>query len=108
LWINTDISSGTRPIFLQPVDANGNSVGDPNFQLILNAFRALVGNGLPASYAAQAYVQLLTAISPEPNVIVGSDAEPYASQGGTDGALEILTGEMRQSALPWVAGPKQV
>src|SRR5688500_8955807 len=32
LWVNTDSASGTRPIFLQPVDANGNAIGDPNFQ----------------------------------------------------------------------------
>jgi NAD(P)-dependent dehydrogenase (short-subunit alcohol dehydrogenase family) len=108
LWVNTDIASGTRPIFLQPVDADGDAIGDPNFQLVLDAFRALVANGLPTSYAAQAYVQLLTATSPEANVLVGSGAEPYASQGGTDTALAILTNEMRQSALPWVAGPKRV
>jgi NAD(P)-dependent dehydrogenase (short-subunit alcohol dehydrogenase family) len=108
LWINTHIASGTRPIFLQPVDANGNAVGDPNFQLLLDTFRALVANGLPTSYAAQAYVQLLTTTSPEANVLVGSGVEPYASQGGTDTALAILTNEMRQSALPWVAGPKQI
>jgi NAD(P)-dependent dehydrogenase (short-subunit alcohol dehydrogenase family) len=108
LWVNTDIASGTRPIFLQPVDADGNAVGDPNFQLLLDTFRALVANGLPTSYAAQAYLQLLTATSPEANVLVGSGLEPYASQGGTDTALAILTNEMRQSALPWVAGPKQI
>ena len=107
LWTNTDIASETRPIFLQPVDASGNAIGDPNFQLLLDTFRALVANGLPTSYAAQAYVQLLTATRPEPNVLVGSGAEPYASQGGTDTALAILTNEMRQSALPWVAGPLQ-
>jgi NAD(P)-dependent dehydrogenase (short-subunit alcohol dehydrogenase family) len=108
LWINTDIASGTRPIFLQPVDANGNAIGDPGFQLLLDTFRDLVANGLPASYAAQAYLQLLTTTSPEANVLVGSAAEPYASQGGTAAALQILTSEMRQSAVPWVAGPKQV
>jgi NAD(P)-dependent dehydrogenase (short-subunit alcohol dehydrogenase family) len=108
LWVNTDIASGTRPIFLQPVDANGNAIGDSNFQLLLDTFRALVANGLPTSYAAQAYVQLLTATSPEANVLVGSDIEPYASQGDTDTALATLTNEMRQSALPWIAGPKQV
>ena len=108
LWVNTDIASGTRPIFLQPVDVNGNAIGDPNFRLVLDAFRALVANGLLTSYAAQAYVQLLTATSPEANVLVGSDVEPYASQGQTDTALAILTNEMRQSAVPWVAGPKHV
>ncbi len=108
LWIHTDIASGTRPIFLQPVDANGNAIGDPNFQSVLDAFRALVANGLPTWYAAQAYVQLLTATSPEANVLVGSDVEPYASQGDTAAALAILTNEMRQSAVPWVAGPKRV
>ena len=108
LWVNTDIASGTRPIFLQPVDANGNAIGDPNFQLLLDTFRALVANGLPPSYAAQAYVQLLTATNPEANVVVGSDVEPYASQGGTESLITILKAEIRQSAVPWVAGPKKV
>jgi 3-oxoacyl-[acyl-carrier protein] reductase len=108
LWVNTDIASGTRPIFLQPVDVNGNAIGDPNFQLLLNAFRALVANGLPASYAAQAYLQLLGATSPEANVVVGSDVEPYASKGGTASFIDILNDEMRRSAIPWVAGPKKV
>jgi NAD(P)-dependent dehydrogenase (short-subunit alcohol dehydrogenase family) len=108
LWINTDIASGTRPIFLQPVDASGNAIGDPNFQFVLDTFPDLVANGLPTSYAAQAYLQLLTATSPEANVLVGSAVEPYASQGGTATAVEVLTNEMRQSAVPWVAGPKQL
>jgi NAD(P)-dependent dehydrogenase (short-subunit alcohol dehydrogenase family) len=105
LWVHTDIASATRPIFLQPVDANGNAIDDPNFQLVLDTFRALVANGLPTSYAAQAYVQLLTATNPEPNVVVGSDVEPYASEGGTETLITILTNEMHQSAVPWVAGP---
>ena len=108
LWVNTQIATSTRPIFLQPVDANGNAIGDPNFQLVIDTFRALVANGLPASYAAQAYVQLLTATNPDANVVVGSDAEPYASQGGTESLITILKEEMRRSAVPWVAGPKQV
>ena len=104
---STDIASGTRPIFLQPVDADGDAVGDPNFQLLLDTFRALVANGMPTSYAAQAYVQLLTATNPEANVVVGSDVEPYASQGGTETLITILTAEMRRSAVPWVAGPRR-
>jgi hypothetical protein len=106
--VNTDIASGTRPIFLQPVDANGNAIGNPDFQLVLDASRALVANGMPTSYAAQAYVQLLTATNPEANVVVGSDVEPYASQGGAESWITILTNEMRQSAVPWVAGPRQI
>ena len=107
LWVNTDIATGTRPIFLQPVDGNGNAVGDPNFQLVIDAFRALVANGLPTSYAARAYVQLLTATNPEANVVVGSDVEPYATQGGSETLITILNNEMRQSAVPWIAGPKR-
>ena len=106
LWVKTDIAAGTRPIFLQPVDADGDALGDPSFQLLLDAFRALVANGLPTSFAAQAYVQLLTAADPEANVIVGSDLEPHASQGGTESLIAILKSEMRQSAVPWTAGPK--
>jgi len=108
LWVQTDIASGARPIFLQPVDASGNAVGDPNFQLVLDGFRALVANGLPPSYAAQAYVQLLTAINPESNVVVGSNSEPYALQGGTEALAAILKDEMRESAVPWIAGPKRL
>jgi NAD(P)-dependent dehydrogenase (short-subunit alcohol dehydrogenase family) len=105
LWIHTDIASGTRPIFLQPVDANGNAVGDANFQAVLDAFRALVANGLPASFAAQAYVQLLTSANPAANIVIGSDVEPYAWQGGSASMITLLKDEMRQSAVPWVAGP---
>lgn len=106
LWVHTDIASGTRPIFLQPVDANGDAVGDPNFQQLLNGFRALVAGGMPASYAAQAYVQLLSAANPKANVIVGSDVEPYATEGGTESLITLLTNEMQLSAVPWKAGPK--
>ena len=105
LWVHTDIASGTRPIFLQPVDANGNAIGDSTFQSVLDGFRALVANGLPSSYAAQAFVQLLTATNPEANVVIGSDVEPHASEGGTELLKSILNNEMRQSAVPWVAGP---
>ena len=108
MWIKTDIVLGTRPIFLQPVDANGNAVGDPNFQALLESLRALVANGLPTSYAAQAYMQLLTVAIPEANVVVGSDAQPYSAQGGTDSIIELLTSEMQKSAFPWKAGPKRV
>lgn len=108
LWVATDIASGTRPIFLQPVDADGNAINDANFQSVLDAFRALVANGLPTSFAAQAYVQLLSATSPEPNVVVGSDVEPYASESGAELLKTVLNNEMPQSAVPWVAGPKKV
>lgn len=108
LRVNTDIVSGARPIFLQPVDANGNAIGDPNFQFVIDTARALFANGMPTSYAAQAYVQLLTATDPEANVVVGSEVEPYASQGATEYFLTLLTDEMRQSAGPWIAGPKKV
>jgi NAD(P)-dependent dehydrogenase (short-subunit alcohol dehydrogenase family) len=108
LWVNTDIASGTRPIFLQPVDANGDAIGDPNFQLLLNGFRALVAGGLSTPYAAQAYVQLLTATDPEVNVVVGSDVEPFASEGGTQSLVTTLKEEMQRSAFPWKAGPKRV
>ncbi|MFT3915507.1 MAG: SDR family NAD(P)-dependent oxidoreductase [Anaeromyxobacteraceae bacterium] len=106
LWTSTDIALGTRPILLQPVDGDGNAVGDPGFQLVLDAFRALVANGLPTSYAAQAYVQLLTTTDPEANVVVGSDVEPFASQSGAATFTALISDEMKQSAVPWVAGPR--
>jgi NAD(P)-dependent dehydrogenase (short-subunit alcohol dehydrogenase family) len=108
LRVNTDIVSGARPIFLQPVDANGNAIGDPNFQFVIDTARSLFANGMPTSFAAQAYVQLLTATNPEANVVVGSAVEPYASEGGTESLITILKDEMQQSAFPWNAGPKRV
>jgi len=108
MWVSSDLGSGTRPIFTQPVDANGNAINDPTFQLVLDTTRALVANGLPTSYAAQAYVELLTTSTPEANVVVGSDVEPYASQGGTADIIDLLNAEMQQSAFPWIAGPSAI
>jgi hypothetical protein len=105
--------SGLFEVLTQLIDLNRNI-----FERLISATQisnpysthsvALVANGLPTSYAAQAYVQLLTATSPEANVLVGSDVEPYASQSRTDTALAILTNEMRQSALPRVSGTQTV
>jgi len=106
--VNTDLPKGTRPIFLQPVDNDGNAINDPNFQNVLDAFRAIHANALSPSFAAQAYVQLLTSLNPEVNVAMGSDVEPYATQASNDLIVSTLTAEMKQSALPWVAGPSQV
>jgi NAD(P)-dependent dehydrogenase (short-subunit alcohol dehydrogenase family) len=108
LRVNTDIVTGPRPIFLQPVDANGNAINDPNFQLVIDTARTLFANGMPPSFAAQAFVQLLAAADPEPNVVVGSEVEPYASQGAAEYFRTLLTDEMRQSAVPWVSGPKKI
>jgi len=108
LWVASDLATGTRPIYLQPVDSDGNAIGDSNFQLLLDSFRTYVANGLPTSFAAQAYAQLLTKTNPAPNVIVGSNLEPYASMGGTESVISLLNAEMLNSALPWVAGPAQI
>ena len=108
VWVNTDLGLGTRPIFLQPVDANGNAINDAVFQQVLDYIRLYNDNGLPASFAAQAYVQLLTASNPEANVAVGSEVEPYATQGGNDLAIDLSIREMQESAIQWVAGPSQI
>jgi NAD(P)-dependent dehydrogenase (short-subunit alcohol dehydrogenase family) len=105
LAVNTDLASGTRPVFLQPVDANGNAPYDPNFQAFLGAVRASTANGLPAAFAAQAFVQLLMSANPEPNIAVGSEAPPYSIQGQNDFVTAVGLAEMQQSAFPWVAGP---
>jgi hypothetical protein len=91
--------------FLEGVKGARERSNFTKFSIVTRTFHVIVANGLPTSYAAQAYVQLLTATSPEANVLVVSGVEPYASQRGTDTALAILTNEMRQSALPWVAAP---
>ena len=108
LYVKTDLVLGTRPIFLQPVDGNGNAINDPYFQQYLNYQHSSTDNGLPASFAAQAFAQLLTASEPEFNVIVGSEDEPYATQGQNDAVRQIGLKEMQESAIPWVAGPSQI
>ncbi|WP_298829776.1 SDR family NAD(P)-dependent oxidoreductase [uncultured Piscinibacter sp.] len=103
--VSTDLALGTRPIFLQPVDANGDAPYDPNFQAFLGAVRAMTANGVPASFAAQAFLQLLMSTDPEPNIAVGSEAPPYSIQGLNDYITAVGLAEMQQSAYPWVAGP---
>lgn len=103
--VSTDLALGTRPIFLQPVDANGDALYDPNFQAFIEAVRAMTANGVPASFAAQAFVQLLMSANPEPNIAVGSEAPPYSIQGLNDYIAAVGLAEMQQSAYPWVAGP---
>lgn len=103
--ISTDLATGTRPIFLQPVDAGGNAIGDPNFQALLTQIRLWTANGIPAAFAAQAFVQLLGAADPEPNVAVGSAVAPYSVQGSNELISAVGAAEMQQSAYPWVAGP---
>lgn len=103
--VDTDLALGARPIFLQPVDGDGNAPYDPPFQAFLTAVRASIANGLPASFAAQAFLQLLMSADPEPNIAVGSEAAPYSIQGQNDYVAAISLAEMQQSAYPWVAGP---
>ena len=107
LWVNTDLMKGNRAIYLQPADANGNAINDPIFQSVIDLGRQYLANGLPASFAAKAWEQLLTSENPEANVVVGSDEEPYASQGQTKETLALFMQETKESAFPWKAGPVQ-
>jgi NAD(P)-dependent dehydrogenase (short-subunit alcohol dehydrogenase family) len=105
LSVNTDLASGRRPIFLQPVDAAGNALNDANFQAFIDGVRAATAGGLAPGFAAQAYLQLLTSANPHPNVAIGSYSEPMATQGQTQFVSAVGLAEMKQSAFPWVAGP---
>jgi len=99
MFVATGLADGTNPIALEPVDANGNSQ-NPYLQAVIDGTRAAIGNGLPASFAGNAFVQLLQMSDPPPNVTVGSDAEPYASEAQSAAAKFGLLQENEESALP--------
>lgn len=98
--IRTALAEGTNPIFTQPVDANGNSVGDPFFQQFLDFTRQSLVDAIPTDFAAEAYRQLLTDATPEPNVAISSRREPYFTQGNTELINDAGEAENLQSAFP--------
>ena len=72
---DTQIASGTNPIFLQPVDGAGDAVGDPAFQAFLDALRSATAAGMdPAGLPVAAFLQVLREKAPTANVAAGSPA----------------------------------
>ncbi|MEO1058393.1 MAG: SDR family NAD(P)-dependent oxidoreductase [Actinomycetota bacterium] len=106
LAVQTALAEGLNPIFVQPVDGNGNS-SDPDFQLFLDQIRLGLANGLPVEFAAEGIVQLLTSASPDPNIAIGSNEEPFATQGQTEFAEQIGLAENAESAYGYAIGRRR-
>ncbi len=81
--INTALAEGLNPIFLQPVDGSGNSIGDPVFQDFLDLVRDFLANGVPVGLAGEGYRQLLEMADPDPNIVIGGADGAPAIQGAT-------------------------
>ncbi len=103
--IDTTLPDGLNPVFTEPVDANGDSPFNPVLQGILDGLRFAQHNGLPVSFVADTYVQLLSVAEPEPNVGVGSPDEPFATMGGTDLIKAIALEENEESVLTYGCAP---
>lgn len=101
---NTTITDGLRPIFMQPVDAAGNAVNDPQFQAFLDFARAEVKAAQSPDLTASAYTQLLTMHKPPPNVAAGSYKPQPRVRGSVDVIRVVFDAENVQSAFPYVAG----
>lgn len=99
---NTRLGQGLRPIYTQPVDAAGNAVGDPGFQLYLDLMRTQLAAGLPPAFVASAFVQVLTEAKPPPAVAAGSWAKVGRVRGGNDLWAATATAENARSPFPFV------
>lgn len=98
---NTAIVEHPNPIYTQPVNSNGFSDTDPEFNASITLVRQLVANGLPPSMAGETYAQLLRMSDPEQNVVVTSPREPFATQGGNALIKAEILAENQISAVPF-------
>ena len=103
--IDTTLPDGLNPVFTEPVDANGDSPFNPVLQAVLDGLRFNQHNGLPVSFVADTYVQLLSVAEPEPNVAVGSPDEPFATMGNTDFIKAIALEENEESVFTYGCAP---
>ncbi|MDH5676646.1 MAG: SDR family NAD(P)-dependent oxidoreductase [Myxococcales bacterium] len=99
MFIRTTLADRLNPIFLEPVDTEGNSQ-NPYLQAFLDAMRAITAAALPASFVAETYAQLLQMNAPLPNVVTGSTLEPYASQCGSALIESVWLAENAQAPAP--------
>lgn len=101
-FVNTAILSQQNPIYTQPVNSEGNSDGDANFNAALAALRALTANGLPPSMVGEACTQLLRMREPAQNVVVASPHGPLAERGANDLIESEIVAENLVSAVPFI------
>lgn len=102
LATNTDLSIGTRPIFLEPVDSDGNPHPTSPLAAVLPALRAVFPTAQPFSVVGHAYRQLLELQRPHPNVIADVLSGPLAEAGQLSLTLAARQDEMESGAMPWV------
>ena len=87
-------------------DGFGGAIQTPTLdRLAADGLRFNQHNGLPVSFVADTYVQLLSVAEPEPNVAVGSPDEPFATMGGTDLIKAIALEENEESVLTYGCAP---
>jgi short-subunit dehydrogenase len=100
----TDLAVGNRPIFTEPVDANGDAAPSSPLAIFLPQIRAALANAQPPSVVGRAYRQMLELKSPYPNVFV---VIPKGPDSTADAALLPLMLATRQKeelqfgAMPW-------
>lgn len=101
-FVNTAGFTHPNPIYTQPVNSEGLSDGDANFNAVTTELRALMANGLPPSMVGEACVQLLRALDPDQNVVVASPHGPLADRGANDLIESEIVAENQISAVPFV------
>lgn len=102
--IRTGLAAGTNPIFLQPVDGNGDAIGDPVFQEFLDGVRAFIDAGIPVDVAGEAVGQLLQSPNPDANIAIGGPRGILARQGGNDFAFPLAIADNAEAAYRWAPG----
>jgi NAD(P)-dependent dehydrogenase (short-subunit alcohol dehydrogenase family) len=105
------LAAGTRPAFLQPVDADGNPTGDQRFSGIMWLFRDGLNRALDPAWVAGADLQLLTEADPPADVSSGGWAWKPADRGrfgGQQDTWDIISQmEGLQSAFPFEADKEE-
>lgn len=98
--MNTALAQHPNPIYTQPVNANGLSDTDQNFNAAVTGVRQLLANGLSPSMVGDTYGQLLRMTDPTPNVAVASATAALAAKGANALIEPQLLAENRLSAIP--------
>jgi NAD(P)-dependent dehydrogenase (short-subunit alcohol dehydrogenase family) len=103
----TDLAVGTRPIFTEAVDANGDPAPSSPLAFFLPQFRGALANGQSPDVVGRAYRQMLELNSPYPNVIAVIPRGPDSTADA--GGLPLLLATRRKEelefgAMPWAVG----
>ena len=99
---NASLAEHPHPIYTQPVNAQGLSDTDPIFNAVMTGGRELLQTGLPTTMIGETYAQLLAMDDPEPNVVVASPKEPFATMGANAMVEPQILAENELSAISFV------